>query len=130
MALGTLCRSLVLLGSLALAGCLQAPSAVNYRIDNQLQACILPVASQATWVRGVLVLELRYRALKATSRCGCKSSLVAFSSHADGPGGPRWLASASLTLAHNDLVTLPLAVDRDLLGDAAVNVTLACEAPR
>jgi hypothetical protein len=130
MALGTLCRSFVLLGSLVLAGCLQPASQVNYRIDNHLAGCIEPVASQTTWVRGVLVLELRYRQRKATARCGCTSALVSFSSYADAPGGRRWLASANLTPAHNDLVALPLAVDRDLLGDASVLVSLGCEAPR
>jgi hypothetical protein len=130
MALGTLCRSHVLLAWLVLPACLQARSQVDYHIDNQLEACIEPVASQATWVRGLLVLELRYRVRQPTSRCGCKSGLVSFSSHANTPGGQRWLASASMTLANNDLVTLPLAVDRDLLGDASVNASLGCEAPR
>jgi hypothetical protein len=130
MAPGTLCRSFVLLVSLVLAGCLQAHSQVNYRIDNHLERCIEPVASQTTWVRGVLVLELRYRQRQPTARCGCTSALVAYSSYADAPGGRRWLASASLTPAHNDLVTLPLAVDRDLLGDASVLVSLGCDEGR
>lgn len=130
MALGALCWRIVLLGSLALPGCLQAASQVNYRIDNGLVGCIEPIASQTTWVRGVLVLELRYRARQSIARCGCTSALASFSSYAEARGGQRWLTSASLTLADNDLVTLPLAVDRDLLGDASVIVSLGCEAPR
>ena len=129
MAPGTLCRSRVLLAGAWLFGCLQAASPIQYRIDNHLEACIEPIASQATWVRGLLVLELRYRARQPTSRCGCKSQGVAFASYAETPGGQRWLTNGSMTLAHNDLVSLPLTVDRDLLGSAPVVVSLGCEPP-
>lgn len=128
MAQATLWRSQVLLAGLL--GCVQARAPINYRIDNHLEPCIEPIASQATWVRGLLVLELRYRARQPTSRCGCKSARVAFASHAETAGGQRWLTNGSMTLAHNDLVSLPLTVDRDLLGSAPVVVSLGCEPPR
>jgi hypothetical protein len=126
MALGTLTRGLCLL---SLLGCWQARSQaqVSYRIDNHIGACLEPVASQVTWVRGLLVLELRYRMTQASARCGCKSAVTSFASHAEQPSGQRLLVSGSVTLAHNDLVSLPVAVDRDLLGAAPVVVSLGCE---
>ena len=130
MALGTLCCSRGLLAVCWLFGCVQPRSAVHYSIDNQLEPCIEPIASQATWIRGLLVLELRYRARQPTSSCGCKSKGVAFASYAETADGQRWLTNGSMTLAHNDLVSLPLTVDRDLLGSDPVVVSLACEPPR
>lgn len=118
---------LALLVSLA---CLRPGPSIAYRLENELERCIEIRASQATWIRGLAVLELRYREVQSTAQCGCKSAAAAFASFAERPSGRRPLTSGVMTLAHNDLVSLPLSVDRDLLGTATVVVTLACEASR
>lgn len=122
----------VLLGCAASNGSGQAGGslpAVRYRFENHLSTCVVVEKETATWRGDVAVLELRYDLAKSTGECGCKSALSAYSSYAELADGERYLIGGVLTLSGGDAVTLPLAADKDLLGDSAVRVSLGCETP-
>jgi hypothetical protein len=104
-------------------------AAVRYRLENQLSACVVIERETASWRGDIAVLELRYDLAKSTGECGCKSALSAYSSYAEFTDGERYLMGGALTLSGGDAMTLPLTADKDLLGDAAVRVSLGCEAP-
>jgi hypothetical protein len=102
---------------------------VRFRLENQLSACVLIEKETVIWSGDVPMLELRYALAKSTAECGCKSALSAYASYAQVPDGERYLIGGPVTLSGDDAVTLPLAADADLLGDAALRVSLGCERP-
>lgn len=103
--------------------------AVRYRLENRLSACVVIENETASWRGDIAVLELRYDLAKSTGECGCKSALLSYASYAELADSERYLIGGALKLTGSDAVTLPLMADKDLLGDAAVHVSLGCETP-
>jgi hypothetical protein len=110
-------------------GCASTRLAINYRLENNLEACVKIDRQTSSWSGALPVLELRYHMAKSTAECGCKSALSTYSSFAQSSAGERYMSGGTMTLAGSDEVTLPLSVDRDLLGEAPVRVSLGCERP-
>ena len=112
-----------------LLSCASAQAPVRYRLENQLAGCLEVEGEAASWRDDLAVLEVRYHLAKSTAECGCKSALSAYSSYAEVPDGERYLSGGAMTLSGQDSVSLPLTVDRDLLGDSTVRVSIGCEQP-
>jgi len=110
-------------------GCASTRPAINYRLENNLDACVRIDRQTSRWSGTLPVLELHYHMAKSTAECGCKSALSTYSSFAESSAGERYMSGGTMTLAGSDEVTLPLSVDRDLLGEAPVRVSLGCERP-
>jgi hypothetical protein len=110
-------------------GCAAMQPRIEYRLENSLDACVKIDQEASSWNGQLAVLELRYHMAKSTAECGCKSALSAYSSFAELSTGEQYMIGGTITLAGSDEVTLPLSIDRDLLGQSSLRVSLACERP-
>ena len=117
-----------LAGLSLILGCIQ-PTPIRYSIENSLKECAEIQEAAPKWQDSLAVLEIRYRLVKSTAECGCKSALSTFTAYTELPDGRRPLVSGDVKLAGKNSLALPLALDPSLLGDRAVTVTLGCSLP-
>ena len=111
-----------------LATAAPAPKPGTIHIDNALDKC-QQITGQAVDIAPIPTLQLDFKTLASTAKCGCTSMLNSYRVDIKLDGYSRRVLSGSFKFPQESPLTLPLAAQAELINGESLQITLGCEAP-
>lgn len=114
-----------------LCSCASIAKAIDYKIeiDNQLGQCIAISNANIEVFNEIPMLKLKYKELKLTADCGCKSAISSYYVYSMHEQYNSFLIGGKVSFNKGGEILLPAATSSSIIGSNKIKVNVSCASP-